>query len=333
MVDGTTVSAWTTAPERAYMDLACPTVTRDADNLRDHFSEIGLATLSNNHVKGLILPPPKAYSPKSISSRKSIHQNRCVEVGLVTRGEMAIWWEGSIAHCPAGSVFVIPPGMRYIPHVDVPGVKLPPHSVVWLALHRGCAVVHSCSMKGNIHQLSEYYSFTENQITNLGRSMAQELAGRPSYYETAIRGELLWLFTLLLRAPVNRISELGGLGKEEKKEVTDSFSSQVESYLLSHYHRPISLSQIAQSIGCSPAYLCRHFRELTGQTPFQYLREVRIDAAKRLLTSEVPIARVAEMVGFDDPLYFSKVFSSHCGESPHSYRTHCHNKAVKSVPA
>lgn len=313
--------AWTTAPERRYRDLACPSVAPDAEDLRAAFANVALATLSTNHVQGVVIPPRKGAAPKSLSGSKHFHQNRCVEVGIVTRGEMSVWWEGETTQCPAGTVFVIPSGTRYIPHVSKPGQPIVPQSVVWIALHRGCAVVHSCSMKGNVHQLSEYYSFSDAQLTMLGRSLAQELATRAAHFETAVRGELLWLITLLLRAPVIRISGMRSPELEDTVEARHPFSVQVESYVLSHYHRPVSLLQIAQSVGCSPAYLCRHFRELTGRTPFQYLRTVRIDAAKRLLHSEVPIARVAEMVGFEDPLYFSKVFSAQVGESPVSFRS------------
>jgi AraC-like DNA-binding protein len=242
---------------------------------------------------------------------------------------MVIWWEGTITRCPAGSVLVIPPGTRYLPHAVVPDVPQQAHSVVWLALHRGCAIVHMCSLEGDAHHLGEYYSFTDAQVTNQARSMAQELAERSAHYTTAIRGGLLCLLTWLLRAPVHRISRLHGSDQEPQQNAQDSFNDRVESYLLSHYHRPLSLGQVAESVGCSPAYLCRRFRELTGQTPFQFLRDVRIEAAKRLLRSEVPIARVAEMVGFEDPLYFSKVFSNQVGESPQSFRAQRHAETSK----
>ncbi|MCW3058208.1 MAG: AraC family transcriptional regulator [Capsulimonas sp.] len=330
MAMNTTASVWTTAPERHFRDLASP-AAKDVDQLREAILQIGLSALSSSDTSGLILPPPKHFAPKRLEGHKDLHHHRYLEIGIVTKGEMTIWWEGSTAQCPAGSVFVIPPGVRYLPHADVPGRGKTPHSVVWLALHRGCAVVHMCSLKDSVHQLSEYYSFTEAQVTNVARSISQELAERSPQYDTVIRGALLCLFTWLQRAPVHRISRMSGTGKDAKPGEDDTFSNRVESYFLSHYHRPISLSQVASSMGCSPAHLCRHFRTLTGQTPFQFLRDVRIEAAKRLLCSEVPIARVAEMVGFDDPLYFSKVFSGRTGESPHSFRVRARTEGFKEL--
>ena len=328
----TTALGWTTAPERRYRDLASPT-KRDVDELRETILNIGLTAISSNEPNRLVLPHEKPYSPKRVQGRSDLHHHRYLEIAIITNGEMTLWWEGSTVQCASGSVLVIPPGMRYLPHVESPDKQKHPHSVVWLALHRGCAVVHMCSLKDSVHQLSEYYSFTDAQITTVSRSISQELAERSPQFDTVIRGGLMCLFTWLQRAPVHRISRMSGTSRDAKAGEDDSFSNRVESYFLTHYHRPISLAQVASSMGCSPAHLCRHFRSLTGVTPFQFLRDVRIEAAKRLLRSDVPIARVAEMVGFDDPLYFSKVFSGRTGESPHSFRVRSRVEGYKDMSA
>jgi AraC-like DNA-binding protein len=311
---------WTTAPERHYRDVVSPTPSLDVDRIRDILHR-GIASLIPENPDNLILPPPRAVAPRRVDKQKDLHDHRYVEVGMVLHGEMGLWWEGMTCTCPVGSLIVIPPGTRYLPHVFVGDKPVAPHSVVWLALHRGSAVAHVCRLEGRTHWLSEYYRFTESQITGLARNLAQELADRFSYYEIAVRGTLLCLLTCLLRAPIHSISRHSGVDHVPQEGDQDSFQKRVEDYLLSHYHRPVTLAQIAGSLGCSPSYLCRHFRALTGQTPFQYLRNVRIETAKRLLLSEVPIARVAEMVGFDDPLYFSKVFTGVVGASPRGYRT------------
>ena len=181
-------------------------------------------------------------------------------------------------------------------------------------------MAHQCSLTGDRHYLSEYFSFSNSTSMNVARNIADELAGHESYYETAIVGNLLCLLADLLRSPALPITRLDNAASTVQLSNTDPFSTKVEAFLLSHYHRPLSLPQIARSVGCSPAYLCRRFRALTGGTPFQLLRAVRIEAAKHLLRSEVPIARVAAMVGIEDALYFSRVFSSSAGESPQSYR-------------
>jgi len=331
VLEKTISPVWTPAPERRLKDMVSPSASWDADRLQETLLEIGMGALTLQEPARLILPPPKMSVPKRIVNRKDLNRHRYIEIGIVIQGEMSLWWEGTFSRCPTGSVFIIQPGMRYMSHADLPEEAPRPHSVVWLALHRGCAIVHKCSVRNRDHSLSEYYSLVDVQLTAYARSIAQEIAERPPHFETVVRGSLLCLFTLLLRAPIYSISRHSGAGRETKEAGVDPFSDRVSSYLLSHYHRPLTLAQIARSIECSPAYLCRHFRELTGQTPFQYLRGVRLEAAKALLLSEVPIARIAEMVGFDDPLYFSKVFSGQVGQSPQSYRAACRESGLGSA--
>jgi AraC-like DNA-binding protein len=62
--------------------------------------------------------------------------------------------------------------------------------------------------------------------------------------------------------------------------------------LLSHYHHALTLEDIARALGCSRAHLCRKFQQATQQTPFQFLLNVRIEAAKRLLNAGAPVADV-----------------------------------------
>ncbi len=312
-------SVWTTAPPRLFSDMVFANASWDTGRLRDVL-RIGLNAIALGPPHEILLPPSKAFAPKRAGGRTDLHCHRYVEIGIVTHGEMTLWWDGTVIRCRAGNLFIIPPGTRYLPHVLEHEKPSTPHSVVWLALHRSSAVAHMCSLEGKLHRLSEYYCFTEPQVLGQARYLAQELIDRGSDYELAIRGTLICLLTGLLRAPIASISRDSGAERSAPESTPDSFRSRAENYLLSNYHRPITLTQIAGAVGCSPTHLCRHYRELTGLTPFQFLRSIRVDAAKRLLLSDVPIARIAEMVGFDDPLYFSKVFSRQTGSSPLRYR-------------
>ncbi|MES2464682.1 MAG: cupin domain-containing protein, partial [Armatimonadota bacterium] len=166
---------WTTAPERRIQDLAVQNPAWTAEHIHETFLRIGLTAVNSPESKLLLLPPLKSYAPKQAAKRKDLHQHRNVEVGVVLRGEMTIWWEGITHRCPAGTLFVIPPGIRYMPHVRTTE-STTPHSVIWLAVHKSYAVIHRCSMEGNHHMLSEYFSFTNALLMSQARVIAQELA-------------------------------------------------------------------------------------------------------------------------------------------------------------
>lgn len=82
-----------------------------------------------------------------------------------------------------------------------------------------------------------------------------------------------------------------------------------------------NLDKIALTHGLSKGHFIRRFREVVGVTPWQHVIRLRLDRAKELLAEpDLPIAAIAAAVGFDDPNYFSRLFSRHVGLSPRRFR-------------
>jgi DNA-binding response OmpR family regulator len=92
-------------------------------------------------------------------------------------------------------------------------------------------------------------------------------------------------------------------------------------YLLSHLHDPPTLDGLAKLIGTNEKRLSRAFRESLGKTPFEYLREKRLDLAKRLLTeTSLAVNAIAEEVGFTSAANFATAFRQHFGMTPSEHR-------------
>ena len=92
------------------------------------------------------------------------------------------------------------------------------------------------------------------------------------------------------------------------------------NYFNSYYMENISGDSIEEILGCNFDYLNRVFKQATGKTIFNYLNELRISKAKHLLESGFhSITDVAEMTGFNDAYYFSKVFKKYAGTTPGKY--------------
>lgn len=96
----------------------------------------------------------------------------------------------------------------------------------------------------------------------------------------------------------------------------------VEVYLQETYRQPYSLERIAESFGCKPAYLLRLYRKVTGSTPTQDVIRLRVERAKRLLLGhpDLEIKQVAAAVGYEDALYFSRLFKKETGYNPSAFR-------------
>ncbi|WP_328997385.1 AraC family transcriptional regulator [Kribbella sp. NBC_00709] len=94
------------------------------------------------------------------------------------------------------------------------------------------------------------------------------------------------------------------------------------TYLLEHYASPeLSLSELASALGISPPQLSRRFRDVRGVTPVAYLRDLRLQKARELLTeSDDTLQVIAEHTGYRSAFYLSRVFSAQTGQSPSEYR-------------
>ncbi|BBI35862.1 response regulator transcription factor [Cohnella abietis] len=96
----------------------------------------------------------------------------------------------------------------------------------------------------------------------------------------------------------------------------------VRRYLDEHYMEPIGSDQLQQVFGYNKTYISNVFSEVVGVPPGKYLAKLRIDKAISLLNDrrELSFRQIAEQVGFEDSLYFSKVFKNATGLSPKEYK-------------
>lgn len=88
-----------------------------------------------------------------------------------------------------------------------------------------------------------------------------------------------------------------------------------------HMYRSIAVTELAEVAGISPSRLHQLFRGTIGESPSAYMRTLRISRAQHYLdATDIPVYHVAELVGFADPLHFSRVFRRTVGCSPRAYR-------------
>lgn len=93
--------------------------------------------------------------------------------------------------------------------------------------------------------------------------------------------------------------------------------------------QPLTLEEIADSVGVTPQYFCDIFRSFTSHRPMEYVNQRRVDRAKHLLIIEpkTRVHDVARRVGFESDSYFATVFKRFEGVSPRQYREANANQA------
>ena len=97
---------------------------------------------------------------------------------------------------------------------------------------------------------------------------------------------------------------------------------RLDSWLDNHLaDSDLNIDTFAQKMGYGRTTFYKKVKQLTGKTPNDYIKELRMQRATELLKDDTQtIAQVAYQVGIDDPYYFSKLFKSYYGISPSQYR-------------
>ena len=90
--------------------------------------------------------------------------------------------------------------------------------------------------------------------------------------------------------------------------------------LNSKYANKWSVASMADYCKLSQSSFSHMFKDRMGMSPMHYLNYQRIEKAKDfLLSNSMTISNISRLVGFDDPLYFSRVFKKYTGASPQAY--------------
>lgn len=93
------------------------------------------------------------------------------------------------------------------------------------------------------------------------------------------------------------------------------------NYSEANYSEAVTIQDLANWLGLERTYLYRLFKSMVGMSPQAYLLDVRIRQACTLLThSDLTITNIARSVGYEDSLYFSRLFHRKKGQTPSQYR-------------
>lgn len=101
----------------------------------------------------------------------------------------------------------------------------------------------------------------------------------------------------------------------------DKFLKQLTEVIHRHLdNSELSVDTLCKELGLSRTHLNRRMKELTGESPASYIRQLRLHKSARLLkTHDLTIAEIAFTVGFSSPSYFSQAFRDYYGVTPKEY--------------
>lgn len=263
------------------------------------------------------ITPGKTNSHKSFSDTPYIifrnHTNESVaphrhpqtEFWLVREGIGKVTLDGTTHDIEAGDIVYINGKVKH--SMD----KNDTHGLSYLCLIVANSFIEECGIADMVPSKEVIRNY---EITGLINDLYLEALHKPESFELKIKADLIGIAVILKREHLvtqseRRKSASGTSGAAAVKNIID--------YIQSNYRSRLSLSKIAKSCHMSKCYMCRVFKDVTGDTVFSYINNIRCIYAQYLICTEnISVADAARASGFSSAAYFSRVFKKIYGYPP-----------------
>ncbi len=225
-----------------------------------------------------------------------------------TDGEGWILIGNNRINVKANQYFIIPAN---IPHT-YGSSKDNPWTIYW---------IHFSGLTADyfIDTISEAQNITPSEISriderlDLFEEMIQNLEMGYSMENIDYANICLWHFLASFRY----LSQFRQVRKPQERDLTEKSIF----YMRKHLKEKLTLEDLAQQANLSVAHYSMLFKQKTGHSPLNYLIQLKIQNACRLLDhTHLNIKEIAQQVGYDDPYYFSRIFKKIMNISPKEYR-------------
>lgn len=173
-----------------------------------------------------------------------------------------------------------------------------------------------CRLVEFIYPLESNIKFN---VLQLVRQMEQE-SGDPRLLVEYLNHTLLDYYEIYESEVIKREASLQFLNGSTKAEILKRLSV-ARDYMISNYKNRIQLEEIAQMACLSVNHLLRTFKQAYQQSPHQFLTKVRLQQAKYLLkNTDYPVGEIVDIVGFECPSSFIRLFRNSFNITPGQYR-------------
>lgn len=180
-------------------------------------------------------------------------------------------------------------------------------------------ILANCPELAHIHQLMDHSRFGLGFSGEAKRQAGEELLSLQQatpfqQFQTVLR----ILDRLAVTDEVEYLHEQPAKQSYNQKE--QDRLNRVYAFVDQHYHRKISLEEVAELCNLTPAAFCRYFKKGTGHTFVSFLNRYRISQARRNLMIGRNVTETCFNCGFESLSYFTRTFTKITGVNPSSFK-------------
>lgn len=270
-----------------------------------YYKDIDLEDLS----QPLIVENCGIYRLSKLSSMKTLrpYGRKDYQLIYVSSGKAHFYFNNEEKELQAGHFVLYRPGDSQ--HYIYYGNEQP--EVYWTHF-TGSEVAQILEYYGLFSDDCIHYTGTALEYAQIFRQIISEFQVRKPHFERLLVLLLEQLFLLIHRHT------------EENKHINNRLQKEIENavlYFNENFYTTVNIGQYALSKHMSTCWFIRSFKQYTGMTPVQYITSLRLANAQSLLEStDYSVNEIAAIIGYDNPLYFSRIFKKHMGKAPSHYR-------------
>lgn len=168
---------------------------------------------------------------------------------------------------------------------------------------------------GNRRQIEEILKNVIVKLDTERKTYMSYIDIEEDVYDILINSESLNEIMNRLKILFEEILQVNGENIKDKAQLAE----KMKIYLENNYDKPFSNQMLSEIFGYVPIYLRKIFKNSYEISPSEFIIQYRIEKAEELLKSGKKSKEVSMLVGFKDPLYFSKVFKKVTGKAPSKY--------------
>ncbi|AMO21270.1 AraC family transcriptional regulator [Flavobacterium columnare] len=249
-----------------------------------------------------------------------LHQHEEIQISYIEKGEGTIIVGDTISEYNAGDIIVFGSNL---PHVFKSEInKEEELSLVHSIFFDDTVIKESLQVLPESTQILNFFEDTRNgyKVLSKKEKIYSIILDLSTAKDTT---KFIKFLQLLNKLTVSKKKSLSSF--RYNKDITDSEGKRMQvvyEFVMNNFDKKISLEEIANIANMTKNAFCRYFKVRTNKTFFQFLIELRIEKASRILTSnhEISIVEIAELTGFNNISNFNRKFKEIKKISPMNYR-------------